>query len=107
MNSAEIRDLIWELQSVSLDMDKEQIGNAHKACAVIEDLTLEKCREFIRLAGKGPVLQCFMSDGWSCDMRDRVGSSHDDVRVDRRGRMRPNRLISMRHLKEGGPPEVS
>ena len=81
MNSAEIRDLMGELQSVALEMDSDQLGNVHKACAVIEDLTLEKCRDVIRLAGKGPVLQCFMSDGWSCDMRERVGVSHGGIRV--------------------------
>ena len=99
MNSAEIRDLMGELQSVALEMDSEQLGNAHKACAVIEDLTLEKCRDVIRLAGKGPVLQCFMSDGWSCDMRERVGVSHGGIRVDRRGRMRTEFVLQRAILK--------
>ena len=88
MDPSEIQDLIKELQSPSLEMDLEQLANAHKACAVLEDMTTERCREVIRLASKSPVLQVFMSDGWSCDMRSRVSSCPGDIRVRSRGRMR-------------------
>jgi hypothetical protein len=88
MDPSEIQSLIEELQSVSLDMDPEQLANTHKACAVLEDMATERCREVIRVASRGPLLQVFMSDAWSCDMRNRVASAHGDVRVDRRGRMR-------------------
>ena len=87
MDSSEIQDLIQELQSPSLEMDLEQLANAHKACAVLEDMTTERCREVIRLASKGPVLQVYMSDGWSCDMRSSVSSCHGGIQVSSRGRM--------------------
>ena len=85
MDPSEIQDLIQELQSPSLEMDLEQLANAHKASAVLEDMTTEQCREVIRLASKGPVLQILMSDGWSCDMRSRVSSCHGDIRVSSQG----------------------
>ena len=88
MDPSEIHDLIHELQSPALEMDSEQLANAHKACAVLEDISTERCREVIRLASKGPVLQVYMSDGWSCDMRSRVSLSHGDIRVCRGGTMR-------------------
>ena len=88
MEPSEIQDLIHELQSPSLVMDENQLANAQRACAVVEDIATERCREVTRLAHKGPVLQMFMSDGWSCDMRSRVSSSHGDIRVCRGGRMR-------------------
>ena len=38
MDSAEIQDLMAELQSISLDMNDEQLSNAHRFGAVLEDL---------------------------------------------------------------------
>ena len=99
MDSAEIQDLMAELQSVSLDMNDEQLSNAHRFGAVLEDLATERCREVIRAANKGPLLQVFMSDGWSVDMRSRVASEHDGVRVDRRGRMRTEFVLQRGILK--------
>ena len=88
MDPSEIQELMQELQSPALEMDSEQLANAHKACAVLEDISNERCREVIRLVSKGAVLQVYMSDGWSCDMRSRVSSCHGDIRVCRGGRMR-------------------
>ena len=99
MDSAEIQDLMAELQSVSLDMNDEQLSNAHRFGALLEDLATERCREVIRAANKGPLLQVFMSDGWSVDMRSRVASEHDGVRVDRRGRMRTEFVLQRAILK--------
>ena len=99
MIRSEIEDLVEELQSVSLDMDPEQIANTHTLCAVLEDITAESCRQVIRAAGKGPVLQVFMSDGWSCDMRARVSTTHGDARVDRVGRMRTEFVMQRAIIK--------
>ena len=88
MEPSEIQDLIHELQSPSLVMDENQLANAQRACAVVEDIATERCREVIRLAHQGPVLQMFMSDGWSCDMTYREVSCFEDNRVESRARMR-------------------
>ena len=97
MNPSEIQPLVEELQSVSLDMDPEQLANTHKACAVLEDMTTEKCREDIRVASTGPLLQVFMSDGWSCDMRNRMASAHGGFRFGGVGRMR-SEFVSQRAI---------
>ena len=99
MDSTEVQDLMSELQSVSLDMDDEQLKNAYKFCAVLEDLCTERCRAVVRAANKGPLLQVFMSDGWSVDMRSRTAAAHDGVRVDRRGRMRTEFVLQRAVLK--------
>ena len=78
MDVSEIQSLIEEFASVSLDMDPEQLTNTHKACAVLGDMATERCREVIRIASSGPLLQVFMSDGWSCDMRNTVASAHGE-----------------------------
>ena len=80
-------------------MDPEQLANTHKACAVLEDMATEKCREVIRVASRGPFFSGLMSDGWSCDMRNRVASAHGDVRVDRVGRMRIEIVLQRAILK--------
>ena len=56
MEQSDIQDLIHELQSVSLEMDAEQLGSAQKAAAVIEDMTFQACREVVRVGHRGP---CF------------------------------------------------
>ena len=99
MEPEEIRDLMLELQSPSLDMDSDQLSQAHRACAVLEDICTVRCREVVKLAGKGPLLQIYLSDGWSVDMRDRVGSAQGDVRVDRIGRMRTEFVLQRAILK--------
>ena len=99
MEPSEIQDLIHELQSPSLVMDENQLANAQRACAVVEDIATERCREVIRLAHKGPVLQMFMSDGWSCDMRYREASCFEDNRVESRARMRTEFLLQRALLK--------
>ena len=99
MDRSEIEDLMGELQAVGLEMEPEQIQNTHKVCAVLEDMTSEACREVIRAAGRGPVLQVFMSDGWSCDMRKRVSTTHQDTRIDRVGRMKTEFVVQRAILK--------
>ena len=99
MEPAEIQGIMEELQCPSLEMDSEQIANAHKAAAILEDMTAQKCREVIRLANRGPCLQVFMSDGWSCDMRSRTSAGYGDVRVDRVGRMRTEFCLQRLVLK--------
>ena len=99
MEPSEIQDLIHELQSPSLVMDENQLANAQRACAVVEDIATERCREVIRLAHKGPVLQMFMSDGWSCDMMYREASCFEDNRVESMARMRTEFLLQRALLK--------
>ena len=99
MDRSEISDLIEELQSVSLDMEPEQMGDTHKVCAILEDMSNERCRDVVRSAGMGPVLQTFMSDGWSCDMRQRVCTTHGDASVVREGRMRTEFVLQRAILK--------
>ena len=76
MEKGDIQDLIGELQSCGLEMDEEQLACCHRAACIIEDITAQQCRQVIGEANRNPVLQVFMSDGWSCDMRQRVSSSH-------------------------------
>ena len=52
MEPSEIKDLIQELQGASLEVDLDQLVNSHRACAVLEDICIERCREVIRLANK-------------------------------------------------------
>ena len=99
MDPSEIQSLIEELQSVSLDMDPEQLANTHKACVVLEDMATQRCKEVIRVASRGPLLQVFMPDGRSCDMRKRVASAHGDVRVDRVRHMRIESVLQRAILK--------
>ena len=99
MDPSQIQELIHELQSPALEMDLEQLASAHKACAILEDITADRCREVIKLAGKGLVLQVYMSDGWSCDMRSRVSSCHGDIIVSRAGRMRTSFVLERSILK--------
>ena len=88
MEKGDIQDLIGELQSCGLEMDEEQLACCHRAACIIEDITAQQCRQVIGEAHRNPVLQVFMSDGWSCDMRQRASASHGDIRVDRSGRLR-------------------
>ena len=99
MDHSEVRSLIEELQSVSLDMDAPTLANVHRACAVIEKMSAQQCRHVIALAGNRPLLQTFMSDGWSTDIRSRTISSHDDVAVHRRTRLREEFVMQRTILK--------
>ena len=99
MEPSEIQSLIEELQSASLDVDSEQIANARTTVAVIEDMTAQKCREVIRLANRGPVLQWHMSDCWSCGMGSRAAAAHGEIRVVWFGRMRTEFLLQRSIVK--------
>ena len=93
MDVEEIRSLMQELCATDMDMDAQLMAGLHRACAVIEDLTASKCRSIISNAGSRPVVQAFMSDGWSCDIRSRSLSSCDDVKVARSGRLRTEFVV--------------
>ena len=93
MEPSEIQELMSALQSPSLDMDNDSLNNVLRACAVVEDMCTDRCREVIKIAHKGPVLQMYMSDGWSCDMRNRDVSNHGGLVTQCRGRMRTEFLL--------------
>ena len=57
MDLSEIHDLIHELQSPALEMDSEQLANAHKACAVLEEISTERCRGD-QACQQGPCASC-------------------------------------------------
>ena len=99
MEKADIQDLIEELQSCGLEIDEEQLASCHRVACIIEDLTAQQCRQVIGEANRNPVLQVFMSDGWSCDMRQRASSSHGDIRVDRHGRLRTEYVLQRSVVK--------
>ena len=99
MEPLEIQNLMSVLQSPSLDMDKDTVDSALKACAVVEDLCTERCRHVIKIAHKSPVLQVYMSDGWSCDMRSRQRTVHDDMQFINDSRMRIEFLVQRCLLK--------
>ena len=99
MEKAEIQDLFEELQSCGLEMDEEQLASCHRAACIIEDMTAEQCRQVIGQANRNPVLQVFMSDGWSVDMRYRVRSSHGEVVVDRHGRLKTEYVLQRSIVK--------
>ena len=88
MDTSEVRSLIEQFQSISLDMDSATLANVPRACKVIEEMSAQQCRHVIALAGNRPCMQTFMSDGWSTDIRGRTVSSHDDVAVRGRNRLR-------------------
>ena len=88
MDSSQIQALMQELASPSLDMDEEQVENSLKCCAILEDMSAERCRQVIKIANKGPVLQVYMSDEWACDITKRVSSQHEDIRLSSRGKIR-------------------
>ena len=93
MDPAEIQNMMRELQSPGLEMDEEQLALAHKFCAILEDMSSDRCRQVIKIANKSPVIQIYMSDGWACDMRSRATSSHGEVHVQRHGRLRTESLL--------------
>ena len=62
MQAAEVCSLIQSLQGVAAEMDKDTIAQAHKACAVIEKMTLQQCRDVVNRAGSRPCVQISMSD---------------------------------------------
>ena len=81
MNTDEVRALLQKLESLSLDMDAETLGQVHKACGIIETMSAQQCREVVKLAGSRPCLICFMSDGWALDLRTTVINKADGVQV--------------------------
>ena len=95
----EIRDFLQELSATDGDMDPGALNVLYRAAAAIEDIAGAKCRALIDLAGHRPLLQAFMSDGWSCDMRSRDMSSAGDVSVRRTGRLRTEFIVQRAILK--------
>ena len=69
-------------------MTQEQVDCVHKSCAIIEDLTMEKAKRLVIDSGDRPCLHCFMSDGWSCDIRNQDRDFVGKVSVSRTGRLR-------------------
>ena len=88
MDVEQIRALIVDLSAVGTDFDKLGLKSLHRACSIIEDITSAKVTRLINSAGRKPVLQVFMSDGWSTDIRARDDSFVGQVRVTRSGRLR-------------------
>ena len=93
MDVEEVRALIGELQSSDTDADAATLRVMCKVASILETMTSERCRSIIRLAGRHPCLQIFMSDGWSTDLRSRFQSVSDGVRVQRTGRLRTEVVV--------------
>ena len=88
MEKEDISCLILELCSVGSELDKEDVAHLHKTCGVIEEMTSAKCFRLIREAGTRPVLQTYMSDGWTTDVRATDTSFAGKTRITRKGRLR-------------------
>ena len=88
MDTPEVRSLVDELQSVSLDMDADVLAKVYRCAQTIEDISAQQCRSVIDMAGSRPLLLTFMSDGWSTDIRSRVLKAHEGVKVHARTRLR-------------------
>ena len=88
MDVEQIRALILDMSAVGTDFDKLGLKSLHRACSIIEDMTTAKVSRIINAAGRRPVLQVYMSDGWSTDIRARDSSFVGQVRVTRSGRLR-------------------
>ena len=99
MDSDQIRSMLEELHCTATDMDSECLSNLHKACTVIEKMTSAKCLNLVAMAGKRPCLAMFMSDGWSCDIRERVRASSADVVVNRTTRLRTEFVLQRSMIK--------
>ena len=88
IDSDRIRSMMEELHCTATDMDPECLSRLHKACSVIERMTSDQCRNLVSMAGKRPCLVVFVSDGCSCDIRQRIRASAEGVLVNRTGRLR-------------------
>ena len=99
MDVEEVRALIGELQSSDTDADAATLRVMCKVASILETMTSERCRSIIRLAGRHPCLQIFMSDGWSTDLRSRFQSVSDGVRVQRTGRLRTEVVVQRTLVK--------
>ena len=109
MDTSEVRSLVEELQSVSLDMDADVLAKVHRCAQIIEDMSAQQCRSVIDMAGSRPLLLTFMSDGWSTDIRSRVLKAHEGVKVHARTRLREEFVMQRTLLKTnvGGDPHMS
>ena len=109
MDTSEVRSLVEELQSVSLDMDADVLPKVNRCVEIIEDMSAHQCRSVIDMAGSRPLLLTFMSDGWSTDIRSRVLTAHEGVTVRSRTRLREEFLMQRTVLKTnvGGDPHMS
>ena len=99
MDRDQIRGMIEELRGTGTDLDTESLALMHKVCCIIERMTSDRCRNLVSMAGKRPVLAVFMSDGWSCDIRQRVRESAGDVVVNRTTRLRTEFILQRSMIK--------
>ena len=99
MDEESVKSLMQELTSTAYDQDAGQMGALVRACTIIEDMLAEKYRDVVRRARDRPCLQIFMSDGWSCDIRQRFASSGEQHRVERTGRLRTEFIIQRTIVK--------
>ena len=83
-----IRAMMEGLTAVGTDFDTVYENSLQLACTIIEDMTTAKVSRIINTAGRRPVLQVYMSDGWCTDVRARDDSFVGRVRVTRSGRLR-------------------
>ena len=83
-----IRDFLQELSATGGDMGHTAVNVFFRAAAAIEDIATARCRALIDIAGHRPLLQAFMSDGWSSDVRTRHIESSGDTSVHSRGGLR-------------------
>ena len=91
--------MMEELQCTATDMDHESLSKLHQACTVIEKMTSAKCLNLVAMAGRRPCLAMFMSDGWSCNIRERVRASSADVVVKRTTRLRTEFVLQRSMIK--------
>ena len=99
MDSHQIKAMMEELHCTSTDMDADCLARLHKVCTIIEMMTAEQCRSLVRKAGRRPCLAVFMSDGWSCDIRQRFRAVADEVVVNRTGRLRTEFVLQRSMIK--------
>ena len=109
MNTSDVRALVEELQSVSLDMEADVLEKVNRCAQIIEDMSAQQCRNVIDMAGSRPLLLIFMSDGWGTDIRSRVLKEHEGVKVHGRTRLREEFVMQRTLLKTavGGDPHMS
>ena len=88
MDADVVRSWLRDLSAVGTDLDSEGDRALMRACAIIEDMTASKCKRLITEAGDRPVLQVYMSDGWTTDVNSKDGGFVGHVRVTRSGRLR-------------------
>lgn len=71
MKPEHVRDLIASFSNVGADLDSESLRCLQRACAIIEDMTSADATRIVNAAGQRPLLQVYMSDGWSTGIRSK------------------------------------